>query len=99
MTIGIFTVKKECLKIKVYSCTELFHRDLPCFASCCKIRTESSEFKRSIHLHSLFLQDEAANSLSVLWKYCVYAAWCGNTTRAFPLIFQPERMSNHTSIQ
>lgn len=77
MTISIFTVKKVCLK-SVHFSTELFHCNLPLFASCFKIRTESSECERGVNLH--FLQDETANSLSVHWKNCVCAAYNGNTT-------------------
>lgn len=62
MAISIFTVKKGCINFRVYFSTELFYHGLPIFASCWKIRTESSEFKGEMHLCSLLLQDEVANS-------------------------------------
>lgn len=74
VTIGIFTVKKECLNVKEFLFVLNFST-VTCLALPAAGKSELRAVSlRGMHLQSLLLQDEAANSLSALWKYCIYAA-------------------------
>lgn len=52
VTINISTGKKGCLNLKEFFFTALFYHDLPCYASCWKLRNESSRFERVLSSHT-----------------------------------------------